>query len=515
MGGGNWDGVCVVEAGGVEVSLGVNKLMDGDGDGIKIANVKLNSENPKAKKNMAIETRQLAVQESLVLLRFREGHFGDAKAIDVKPAKLTKTIAAFANADGGELYIGFDENKGIFSWRGFNDYEDANGHIQAFESLFPLGTGFEYEFLNVIGNKGYVLKIQIAKSLKIHRASDGVVYLRRGAQNLPVTTPEAMKNLERDKGIHSYESETVATRLSIVTESEISKKFIKEVVPLTDAQKWLTKQQLIVSGIPTVAAVVLFADLPQAVLPKRCGIKLYRYKSSLTEGSRETLDGTPLTIEGAAYDLIYEAVEKTKEIISQLPILDLQGLTSVQYPSETLHEVITNAVIHREYALADDVHIRIFDNRVEVESPGRLPGHVTIVNILDESFARNGNIVRVINKFPNPPNKNVGEGLNTAFDAMRKLKLKDPVIREKANSVVVEIRHEKLASAEETVLDYLKSNDTINNTIARSLSGIRSENAMKNVFYRLKERGILEQVPGLKGNKSAWRLSQNSDSLSD
>jgi ATP-dependent DNA helicase RecG len=57
--------------------------------------------------------------------------------------------------------------------------------------------------------------------------------------------------------------------------------------------------------------------------------------------------------------------------------------------------------------------------------------------------------VRIINKFPDPPNKDVGEGLNTAFQAMRKMRLKDPIIDERDNSVLVNIRHERLASPEE------------------------------------------------------------------
>ena len=61
-------------------------------------------------------------------------------------------------------------------------------------------------------------------------------------------------------------------------------------------------------------------------------------------------------------------------------------MTVIEYPIETLHEITTNAVLHRDYSVADDIHIRIFDNRIEVESPGRLPGHVTQENILDERF---------------------------------------------------------------------------------------------------------------------------------
>ncbi|MDP9224790.1 MAG: hypothetical protein M3P18_13255 [Actinomycetota bacterium] len=83
------------------------------------------------------------------------------------------------------------------------------------------------------------------------------------------------------------------------------------------------------------------------------------------------------------------------------------------------------------------MHVRIFDNRVEVESPGRLPAHVTVETILDERFARNGQLVRLINKFPNPPNKDVGEGLNTAFAAMKRLKLREPVIQELPNGTAI------------------------------------------------------------------------------
>ena len=60
-------------------------------------------------------------------------------------------------------------------------------------------------------------------------------------------------------------------------------------------------------------------------------------------------------------------------------------------------------------------------------------------------------IVRIINKFPNPPNKDVGEGLNTAFAKMRDLVLKSPTFIEAENYFLVIINHEPLASAVDTV----------------------------------------------------------------
>ena len=177
----------------------------------------------------------------------------------------------------------------------------------------------------------------------------------------------------------------------------------------------------------------------------------------------------------------------------------------VKYPFETLHEIVTNAVLHRDYSIAADVHIRIFDNRIEVESPGLLPGHVTTRNILDEQFARNGALVRLINKFPNPPNKDVGEGLNTAFKAMGKLRLKPPLIEETENAVIVNIKHDPLASPEESVMDYLGNHDLITNRLARELTGITSENTMKEVFYRLRDSQQIERVPGRSAAAAAWR----------
>ncbi|MGD1155786.1 MAG: ATP-binding protein [Terriglobia bacterium] len=459
---------------------------------------------------MPVDVNEITDKQLQEVLSYTEGHFVDVKAKEIKPSKLTRTISAFANADGGEVYIGIAENVTLpfpHKWRGFSNPEEANAHLQVFESLFPLGEDYLYNFLSHPKQTGLILQVIVRKTKGIIKASDGIPYIRRGAQNLPVNTPSKVTLLERNKGITSFENEPVSVDLSNICNSETVIKFILDVVPTSEPEPWLRKQELIKGGKPTVAGVLLFADLPQAILPKRTGIKVYRYKTSGEEGTRDTLVGDPISVEGCAYDLIKQAVEITKEIISKIQILGTRGLEPVTYPTETLHEVITNAVLHRDYSLADDVHVRIFDNRVEVESPGRLPAHITTKNILNERFARNGNLVRVINKFPDPPNKDVGEGLNTAFEAMRSLHLKDPVFLEPENSVIVQIKHEKLASAEDIIMEYLDNpdNEFITNRVARGLTGIKSENSMKNVFLRLRDRKLIEPVPGRSGFSSAWQ----------
>ena len=454
---------------------------------------------------MPISTLTLDAEQTRRVVGITESHFLDAKSTDIAPAKLTRTLSAFANADGGELYVGLNEANGVFTWDGFDDEEDANGHIQVFESLFPLGDGFSIEFLRGYQSSGLVLHATILRSAQIRYASDGIPYLRRSAQNLPVKTDEALRQLERDKGITSFETETVDLPVTNLSNSETMIGFMLEAFPLSEPDAWLGKQRVVVGGKPTVAGTLLFDDLPQAALPKRSSVKIYRYKTSEAQGTRETLDGQPLTIEGSLYPQIREAVQTTVSIVESFKKLDRAGLQSVSYPVETLHEIITNALIHRDYGVADDVHIRIFDNRIEVESPGRLAGHVSASNILDERFARNGNVVRIINKFPDAPNKDVGEGLNTAFAAMKQLQLKDPIITVLDHSVLVNIRHERLASPEQMVMEWLETHEEVTNRIVRDLTGIGSENKVKNVFYRLMNTGQIERVPGKAGILSAYR----------
>ncbi len=157
----------------------------------------------------------------------------------------------------------------------------------------------------------------------------------------------------------------------------------------------------------------------------------------------------------------------------------------------------------------DDVHITIFDNRIEVMSPGRLPAHITVKNILVERFLRNGAVVRILNKFPDAPNQDIGEGLNTAFEAMLKLGLKPPVIVELENAVLVTIKHEPLASPEEAIMDYLEHHGTINNKKAREISYIPLDYTVRRLFKKMIAKGMIEHVAGTTRHMTSYRKSSD------
>ena len=151
-----------------------------------------------------------------------------------------------------------------------------------------------------------------------------------------------------------------------------------------------------------------------------------------------------------------------------------KGLTNVSYPPEAIWEIVANAVIHRDYSISDDIHIIIFQNRIEIRSPGKLPGFVTVDNFLDVRYSRNSKIVRSLAKYKDPPNNDLGEGLNTAFEKMKKWKLKSPILKEEGSYVIVTIPHTPLASPEELVMEFLKTH-SIENRQAREITGIRSK----------------------------------------
>jgi ATP-dependent DNA helicase RecG len=228
-----------------------------------------------------------------LIFALEEDHFHDLKAIEIKPSKLSESVSAFANASGGEIYVGvYEEKQGsnkVRRWIGFDDIEAANAVLQMLNQIAPLADFIITTFLDCDGEPGLVLKIEILRNGAITRATNGLPYLRKGAQKLPVDTDEALERLKLDKGISSYEDYKVNAELATIENSEVTLGFLLGVVPTAEPEPWLRKQRFIVDQNPTVAGVLLFAEEPQALLPKRTAIKVFRYRTSELIPMREHL----------------------------------------------------------------------------------------------------------------------------------------------------------------------------------------------------------------------------------
>ena len=460
-----------------------------------------------------ITRRSISDEDGRTLVERDEDHFFDHKALAVGGAKLQKIAVAFANADGGEILVGIadaasepDRNK---RWQGAGKIEDFNFALQALNDVRPT-LSIQYEFLTVKSFAGYVLRVAVEKSAEVHYTSDGKVYARLGAQSLPVP-PDRIQELGFAKGAVSFEDQLAAdTAPEDVTESAEIANFLGGYSPRSDPLEFAVMQNLLDRDTwqPRVAGILLFAASASALLPRKCAVKVVRYETREEDPERDHL-GETITVEGPLYQQIHAAIVAVTRIMSAIRIWTSTGLRTVEYPPEAIWEIVVNAIIHRDYSISDDVKILVFDNRIEVISPGRLPSFVTTDNILDTRYARNSKIVRALNRYPDAPNKDLGEGLNTAFEKMKEFRLQSPRIEQNGNYVKVTIAHVPLARPTELILDFLFTHDRITNRQGRDLTGIKSENLVKVEFYKLRDEGLMEMIPGLRGPAAAWRLTDD------
>ncbi|WP_243369998.1 ATP-binding protein [Microvirga solisilvae] len=457
-----------------------------------------------------MRTSKISEADALTLSNRSEDHFFDRKAAKISGKKLQKIVVAFANADGGEVVVGIaddgDEPNPANRWQGLGTVEDYNGLLQALFSLNP-AVDVRYEFLECDTKPGYVLRMFVERGADVNKTDDGSVYQRFGAQSLPLNTPQKVNELAFAKGAQSFENMKVSgLPPEVVVDSNEIREFLRGYSPATDPLDFVVNQHLVDlrDWTPSVAGILLFANNPPVVMPRKCSVRISRYETREDEPERDHLKESYI-IEGPLYKLIHASVDKITEILSGLKQWTEEGMKEIKYPPEAIWEVFVNAVIHRDYSISDDVQVLIFNDRVEISSPGRLPGYVKVDNILDARFSRNSKIVRCLARYPVPPNKDMGEGLNTVFQKMKEWKLKPPQIQEDGNYVKVVIRHAPLALPTEAIMNFLAHHEEITNAQARELTGIKSENLVKVEFYKLRDQGLIERVPGKQASASAWR----------
>lgn len=410
-----------------------------------------------------MDVRTISVDEINSLLVLNEDHFNDIKSKRIAPSKLQETFVAFANSDGGDLYVGIEDVKESGERiAGFNLPEEANDLIaHLLEETQPAVENVVIEFLSTV-DKGMILHLAIPKSPKVHYTSSKDCFIRINAAKKKITG-ERITQLGYSKGAEPFERKAAQNvEIDDILDSEALSDYMERVGSHLEKSSFLRKQSLLTKRgddkVPNVGCVLLFDDNPQATLDTRCAVKVYRLRTTENEYRREQLEEMPVTIDGHIEEIIEKTIDKVSSYIAGASFQDGGSLVKLQYPSEALKEILVNAVIHRDYSLNDDIHVRIFDNRIEIQSPGRLPGYMRIDNLYDERFSRNPNVVRMLHNLPNPVNHDIGEGLDTAKNELKKAGLIDPRFEEKENAFLVTIKHQKIASIEDVIIGYFIEN---------------------------------------------------------
>ena len=309
---------------------------------------------------------------------------------------LAETMVAFANADGGTIFIGLNGQGQVV------DYmmdEAVQGHLVRALVMCrpPVVTDWEQHELP----GGVVVALKIARSPELHALADGRVLIRAGAENRPMGG-EAIRHLAATKSSGDFESEPVEGATLVDLDKAVLDEYMRLRAERGHRPVTETLQDHLVDigamtedGTPTVAGMLLFGKHPQTFL-QQSGLIFVKFLGKEARG-RDGLAGygRRVEIEGPAARIIERAWNVTMEEMQvEAVVNDLRREEVTEYPRFAVREALVNAVCHRDYRLSGRrVEIRMYEDRLEVISPGGLPGYITLDNIVEEHFSRNPRLV--------------------------------------------------------------------------------------------------------------------------
>lgn len=309
---------------------------------------------------------------------------------------LAETMVAFANADGGTILLGVTSEGGVVDYLTDEDVE-----AQLVQAMImcrpPVVTEWEQRELPA----GIVVALKVMRSPELHALSDGRVLIRSGRENKP-PSGEVIRHLAATKSSGDFESEPIEGATLVDLSKEVLDEYLKlrqehGGPPLRGTlQDHLVEiGAMVEDGTPTVAGLLLFGKYPQAFLPQS-GIVFVKFLGKEARG-RDGMAGYGRRVEitGPLARMIERAWNVINEEMQVEAIVDgLRRKEVPEYPPFSLREALVNSVCHRDYRLTGRrVEIRMYENRLEVISPGGLPGYITLDNIVEEHFSRNPRIV--------------------------------------------------------------------------------------------------------------------------
>jgi ATP-dependent DNA helicase RecG len=374
-------------------------------------------------------------ERGTALLALSEDQWFDRKSNRTSAQDLANVLIGFANAEGGLVVIGLWGGK----VEGVNGVpKRVAGWQQAALDFTAPGVPCRPRLVDCIsasGERDHLLAIEVETSEKVHANRRDEVFLRVGDENRRLTFAQRQELLY-DKGQATYESAVVAGARREDLHEDLLRSYA-DAVNHPDPDRLLTARGLVTrEGQVTIAAVLLFAIEPQTWLPEAY-VRVLRYRGTErgTGARQQLLDD--VRIEGPIPIQLTEAREAVFDRLPARRALAASGRFEQVglVPQDAWLEAVVNAVIHRSYSISGDhVRVEIFDDRVEVESPGRFPGIADTNNPLQITrFARNPRIARVCADLHF--GQELGEGIRRMFEEMRLAGLADPVYHQTSGSV--------------------------------------------------------------------------------
>jgi ATP-dependent DNA helicase RecG len=347
--------------------------------------------------------------------------------------ELAETLAALANAQGGLVVVGVGgRGKKV---EGLDDAENAR--LAALDAAMACTPPLVLPLPETVQHgAARLLILQVPAGLPHVYSLHGKYLRRAGATNQPIP-PDALRRLLLDRGETSWERLAPAgASLADLDEARVSA-YARRVGTAAEADPlgFLFRRGCLArSGSDAPAGLLLFARDIERFFPQ-CEITLVRYRG------REMSDEF---LREDIRDTLVEAVRRAEIWLSEhmrrgSRMVGLERQDWVQFPQGAVREVLVNAVAHRDYTIrGEGIRIALFGDRLECYSPGRLPGHMTVDNIVEERFSRNETLVQVMSDFGLI--ERLGYGIDRMLRQMSDAGLPPPEFRETAAGFLVTLR---------------------------------------------------------------------------
>lgn len=384
-----------------------------------------------------------------------EGPPGAKKPRDVREISVdvAKTLVAFANADGGELFIGIEDDNLILG-TSFND-ESMTLILQSYKTHVHPDTPIRLKKSSIIDYDGKkLIYFSVDKGLDyVYLTAKGECFQRRDKESVP-TAAEKILNDRQEVSSKGYDREFVdaakISDLDLELISKVSAGIIKNISP----EKFLQYLDLAEFNGERLAlrkaALLLFAKNPIKWHPRQ-QVRILKVRGT----SEKSGDDYNITEIGEVVGNIFELIEKSWEILrpnlTETRFTDALFKTQIIYPEYACKEALINAITHRDYSNEGrGIEIKIYDDRLTFSNPGQLLDSITIADIEQLKgvhLSRNTYIARALRETGFV--RELGEGMQRIFALMKSNDLVNPRLESTNNQFSITLFYKHVYSREE------------------------------------------------------------------
>lgn len=460
-----------------------------------------------------------------------EGHPSERRPRDPKTVKrdIGETLVAFANADGGELLVGVEDDGSV---TGVPHKEDVvTSFLDAWSSHVHGKTPLDRPLalpLDLDGKKVLYFSVEKGTSV-VHLTQDGRCLQRKDRESVPV--PSEMINFERqerlsreyDRGFVDGADATALNEDTLAAAGSI-------IAPGLSPEKLLQLLGLAEYGTGFLrlrrAAMLLFAkDI--ALWHPRCEVRVLRVSGVELRAGREYNVVDDKHVVGNIAELLQSAWDEVRPYLVETRLgPDGRFQEQVRYPEDACREALTNAIAHRDYTIEGRaIEVYVFDDRLEIRSPGPLLSTVTVESLRSLAGihqSRNTAVARTLRELGYM--REMGEGFRRMFQLMRAHDLVEPEVIGHSHQFTVSLRHRSVFSEddqrwinayeefrlerdEEKVLLLGRRGESLSVQQIMDAVDIVDTEDYRELIERLQAKGLIR---GLKASNSARKQRRNS-----